>query len=107
MVVCAWCRFRLLPRGSGFVDYNRVPRGAVNATCEMARELLIADRTLPPAGEGIDTALTQTSTGTAPVVLTSTKTSRKYDKKDTRRIISAVARAMLLKYGSLISGGSG
>jgi hypothetical protein len=33
--------------------------------------------------------------------------STTYSKEDTRRIISPVARAMLAKYGSLVSGGSG
>jgi hypothetical protein len=46
-------------------------------------------------------------TGTGPGLMSSNKSSTKYSKIDTRRIISEVARAMLLKYGSLISGGSG
>src|SRR3954470_8145728 len=42
----------LLASGS-YVDSNVVPKAIVNATCEMARELLIADRTAAPTGEGI------------------------------------------------------
>jgi hypothetical protein len=72
----------------------------------MARELLIADRTAAPAGEGI--GATQTSqashTGTSG---TSSQSSTTYSKSDTRPIISRVARAMLAKYGALIQGGSG
>src|SRR6266852_2427136 len=36
---------RLLPRGMGYVDFNIVPKPVINATCDMARELLITDRT--------------------------------------------------------------
>jgi hypothetical protein len=32
---------------------NVVPKAVVDATCEMARVLLIADRTAAPAGEGL------------------------------------------------------
>ena len=45
--------------------YDVVPAAVVRATCEMARELLIADRTAAPAGEGI--SATQTSKATTPV----------------------------------------
>ena len=71
-----------------------VPKGVRDATCEMARELLIADRTAAPAGEGLkyqNTGPNQTG----------------YDKSDTRPIISHVAQAMLAKYGALVRGKSG
>src|SRR2546425_1045139 len=32
-------------RGNNFVDFDIVPKAVVDAACEMARELLIADRT--------------------------------------------------------------
>jgi hypothetical protein len=51
--------------------------------------------------------MTASSTGTAPGGLTSTKAITKYDKKDTRPVVPAVAQAMLIKYGALIAGGSG
>src|SRR5690349_12109690 len=35
------------------VASNVVPKAVVDATCEMARELLIADRTASPPGEGL------------------------------------------------------
>lgn len=71
-----------------------VPKAVKDATCEMARELLIADRTASPAGEG----LKYQNAGT---------TQTGYDKKDTRPIISHVAQAMLAKYGALIKSRSG
>src|ERR1017187_9671095 len=43
----------LLPIPSDFVRFDSVPKAVVQASCEMARELLIADRTAAPAGEGL------------------------------------------------------
>jgi hypothetical protein len=77
-----------------WVPENTVPENVVAAACEMARELLIADRTASPAGEGLkyyNNAGVQTG----------------YDKTDTRPIIPAVVQAMLAKYGSLIQAKSG
>ena len=73
----------------GLVENNVVPKLIIDATCEMARELLIADRTVAPAGEGISATWTDTG-GT------------KYSKWDTRPIISHVAQAMLSKFGALV-----
>ena len=81
-------------RGANFVDSDVVPKGVVDATCEMAKELLILDRTLAPPGEGISAVWTSTD-GT------------RYSKWDTRQIISHVAQAMLAKYGALIRQRSG
>ena len=78
----------------GTVADNVVPKGVVEATCEMARELLVADRTAAPAGEG----LKYQNVGT---------TQTGYDKSDTRPVISHVAQALLAKYGALIKGASG
>lgn len=80
--------------GQRFVLANVVPKGVIEATCEMARELLIADRTAAPAGEGLKYA----NVGT---------TQTGYDKNDTRPVVSRVAQAMLGKYGQLVAGGSG
>jgi hypothetical protein len=71
-----------------------VPKKVISATCELARELLIADRTAAPVGEGLkyyNDAGKQTG----------------YDKSDRRPIISAVTQAMLAKYGALIQAKSG
>jgi len=43
----------LLPIPYDYVEYDKVPKAVIQATCEMARELLIADRTVVPAGEGL------------------------------------------------------
>jgi len=71
-----------------------VPKQVIEATCEMARELLIADRTAAPAGEG----LRYENVGT---------TQTGYDKSDTRPVISQVAQALLMKFGSLLRSKSG
>ena len=63
-----------------FVPAKHRAKGAVLAACEMARELLIADRTAAPAGEGLKYQNVGTNqTG--------------YDKTDRRPIISPVAQA--------------
>lgn len=78
----------------GTVPANVVPKAVVQATCEMARELLIVDRTAAPPGEGLKYEnVGSNQTG--------------YDKSDTRPVISHVAQAMLAKYGSLLNARSG
>jgi hypothetical protein len=95
-------------RAGNFVGNDIVPKGIADATCEMARELLIADRTASPAGEGLDSVQTAHSSHAASGTgSTSDSSATKYSKSDTRPIISHVAQAMLAKYGSLVSGGSG
>jgi hypothetical protein len=44
--------------GSGCFEGTVVPAVVVAATCEMARELLISDRTRPPLGEGLKSSKT-------------------------------------------------
>ena len=96
----------LAPILSNFVPYDSVPRAVVQATCEMARELIVTDRTAAPPGEGISS--TETSQVMNTDVSGSSSTSRtSYSKEDTRPIVSRVAQAMLAKYGALIQGGSG
>jgi hypothetical protein len=80
-----------LPSVNNWVESNVVPRPVVDATCEMARELLITDRTAAPPGEGI----LVDAGGT------------KYSKFDTRPVISHVAQAMLAKYGAVVGERSG
>jgi hypothetical protein len=76
------------------VASNVVPRAVVDATCEMARELLVADRTAAAVGEG----LKYQNVGT---------TQTGFDKSDTRPVISQVAQAMLAKLGAVIKSRSG
>jgi hypothetical protein len=91
---------------SSFVPNDEVPKGVAEAVCEMARELLIVDRTAAPPGEGISS--TQTSSATHDSAGgSSSQSSTTYSKEDTRPIMSRVAQAMLAKYGALIQGGSG
>jgi hypothetical protein len=94
--------------GDNFVEPDLVPAAVVRATCEMARELLIADRTASPAGEGLDSVASAHATHAASGTGSdSTSSTTKYSKSDTRPIISRVAQAMLSKYGALVDGGSG
>ena len=78
----------------GTVASNVVPKAVVDATCEMARELLVTDRTAAPVGEG----LKYENAGT---------TQTGYDKQDTRPVISQMAQAMLSKFGAVIKSRSG
>ena len=94
------------PLLSSFVPNDEVPAGVASAVCEMARELLIVDRTAAPPGEGISS--TQTSSATHDSAGgSSSQSSTTYSKEDTRPIMSRVTQAMLSKYGALIEGGSG
>ena len=89
---------------SSFVANDEVPKGVAEAVCEMARELLIADRTAAPLGEGISSQQSSTSSHDS-AGGSSSQTSTSYSKEDTRPVISRVAQAMLAKYGALIQGG--
>jgi len=82
------------PDGADSLDSDAVPPAVVNATCELARELLVKDRTAAPAGEG----LKYSNVGSA---------QTGYDKTDTPPVISRVAQAMLARLGALMSARSG
>lgn len=74
------------PDSNSPVAADLVPKSVIDATCEMARELLILDRTASPPGEGLKYEnVGPNQTG--------------YSKTDVRPIISHVAQAMLAKYG--------
>jgi hypothetical protein len=76
--------------GSGaYVDADTVPKAVLDATCEMARELLISDRTGDPIGEGLQYTRMADSAMT-------------FDKDDRRPVISHLAQSLLAKYGRLI-----
>jgi hypothetical protein len=77
-----------------FVPANIVPKAVVEATCELARELLLVNRTEAPEGEG----LKYQNAGGA---------QTGYDKSDKRPIIPALVQAMLGKYGALVRAKSG
>jgi hypothetical protein len=98
----------LLLASGAYVDYDIVPQAVVNATCELARELLILDRTAAPTGEGLTSFHTgHTDAAAAGATGASDNSTTVYSKTDTRPIVSHVAQAMLAKYGALIQGGSG
>jgi len=73
---------------------NMVPQNVVAATCELARELLIADRTAAPPGEGLK-------------YYNDSGKQTGYDKTDTRPVIPQLVQALLARYGTLIKGKSG
>jgi hypothetical protein len=74
------------------VASNVVPKPVANAVCEMARELILADRTGAPMGEG----LTSTRLADSSIV---------FDKADRRPVLTALVQVMLGKYGAPIMGG--
>ena len=102
----------LLPTFGTYVLSYIVPKAIIDATCEMARELLIADRTLPPPGEGLlqtrDANTTASADKNSGVSSSSSSSAMvKYSKPDTRPIITHVAQAILLRYGSVVGNKSG
>ncbi len=86
----------LLPGGLGWNPLNAhvpadvVPKPVVLATCELARELLVADRTATPLGEGITL---QRNADQSEII---------YNKRDKRPVIPCLVQALLAKYGALI-----
>jgi hypothetical protein len=95
VALLAWWRDRVLPS-------DAVPAVLVQATCELARELLVADRTAAPAGEGILTERTSQYNRDSVGTSSSTSASKMYSKSDTRPMIPRVVQGMLGKYGTLI-----
>ena len=82
------------PDTGDVVSANSIPKILVAATCELARELLIADRTAAPPGEGqkyYNNGSVQTG----------------FDKSDTRPIIPKLVQAMLAKFGAMTKAKSG
>ena len=72
---------------------DKVPPAVVKAACELARELLIQDRTTAPPGEGISSTWTDTA-GT------------KYLKSDKRPVLSYLVQSLLVKYSASVRRGS-
>ena len=69
---------------------DAVPARVVQATCELARELIVADRTAAPPGEGVT------------LVRAADQSETIYNKRDKRPVISMVAQTLLCKYGALL-----
>ena len=76
--------------GGEFVAINVVPKPVISAACEMARELILADRTGAPMGEG----LASTRLADSSIV---------FDKADRRPVLTALVQVMLAKYGAPIA----
>ena len=72
---------------AGVVTSNVVPKGILDATCELARELLLLARTAAPPGEGLISDWTSTF-------------GKKYSKTDIRPILPRLVQSLLAKYGS-------
>ena len=83
-----------LVSNEGFLPSNAVPKLVITACLELARELIVVDRTLPAAGEGQK----YYNSGT---------TITGYDKKDKPPLIPKVSVAMLERYGVQQGGRSG
>ncbi len=84
----------LSPREEYFAS-DAIPRRLMDATIETARELIKANRTADPDGEGL-----------AQLTLTGTL-SMTFDKKDRAPIIPRVAQALLAKLGDFAGQTSG
>ena len=76
--------------GDSYVPSDTVPAGVVRATCELARELIVADRTADPPGEGVT------------LIRAADQSETIYNKRDKRPVISMVAQSLLCKYGALL-----
>jgi hypothetical protein len=76
--------------GDAYVPSDLVPAAVVRATCELARELIIADRTAAPPGEGVT------------LVRAADQSETIYNKRDKRPVIPMVAQSLLCKYGALL-----
>jgi hypothetical protein len=85
----------LVPLLGNWVDSDAVPQAVLRATCELARELLIVDRTAAPDGEGI--AQFAIAGGM----------SVTFDKADRRPVVTPLVVSMLAKFGCLAGAGSG
>ncbi len=86
---------------------NVVPPAVVRATCELARELILTDRTAAPAGEGVLIEHSSAYSMDAARVATSTSSGKTYDKADRRPVLPKLCQAMLGKFGTILEGSSG
>jgi hypothetical protein len=73
-----------------YFESDKIPKALIDATCEMAREVLVTDRTDAPDGEGI---VQLSVVGSLNLI---------FDKKDRQPVISHLAQSMLSKLGTMI-----
>jgi len=81
--------------GRDFLDDSEMPGDLVKATCELARELIITDRTQPPPGEGLKQIQLVGS-------LMAT-----FDKLDEPGVLTAEVKKLLGKWGMRIDHAQG
>lgn len=84
----------LLIRGP-FLDETKVPALVVQATCELARELIEADRTDNPMGEGLRSLRIEGAL------------RLDFDAKDKQPPVTRLVQTMLEKFGEYLGHGSG
>jgi hypothetical protein len=97
----------LIWANGNYFEPNIVPKGIIEATCEMAKQLLLLDRTLIPEGEGLHSVYESSSSHAADGSGGADISSKVYDKKDKRRILTHLVEAMLSKFGAPIQSGDG
>jgi hypothetical protein len=72
------------PMAPQYLSSNTVPQCVIDATCELARELLLTDRTAAPQGEGLKSSAVSGSTFV-------------FDKLDRRPVLTPVVEALLCR----------
>lgn len=81
-----WPRVQVSDREAGvapqYLASDSVPKCVINATAELARELLLADRTAAPQGEGLKSSAVSGSTFV-------------FDKYDRRPVLTEAVEALL------------
>jgi hypothetical protein len=78
-----------------FLDETAVPALVVQATCELARELLETDRTDNPMGEGLRKLRIEGAL------------ELDFDAKDKQPAVTRLVQTMLEKFGEYLGHGSG
>lgn len=78
-----------------YVNENTIPAAVVQATCELARELIEADRTENPIGEGLRSLRIEGAI------------RLDFDAKDKQQEVPKLVEAMLEKYGEYLGRGKG
>jgi hypothetical protein len=84
----------ILARGS-YLDETKVPPVVVNGACELARALLVEDRTDDPEGEGLRSLQ---------IVGT---TKLEFDPADRQPVMPGIVQTWLGKFGEYVGGGQG
>jgi hypothetical protein len=91
--------------GGNYVASNVVPKGVTDANCELARLLLVSDRTDYSLGQGLHSQVTSSSTRNTDGSGGSDSTSFVYDKTDKPPTLSRVVVAMLARFGGASASG--